>query len=441
MIQFSSEGKMGRPIVYCDACGVLLRDEEFERGRAFTVENRSYCLACRPEGAPAAAPRAASPSSSQRIPVTGATPRRALAAVAPPRRKASALPWIAVGGAVGLVGLLALASMSAGPPSPPEPPAAPRPAPPSFARAPEARSVPPPAPREAAADERQQEAQRDRFCADVRGMIREAKDAGAKRAEIEGRIRGAEQAWGKRKDFDDLRAELEAAVARSKAHAGLVGHWPLDAVVDGKVADLSPNGLTAAVKGKAKAVPGRIGGGLEVDGVDGHVELPVSGGLKELQRGSYTLAVWYRPAVLPAGASSKNNKWAQGLIMRPGYHEGLLFRAGGLPALSHWLVEGGQAAATGATALEAGRFLHLAGVVDHEAGEIRVYVDGRRDGRGSFAKGAAARDFGGRPWLVGIALPGGKEYRYAAKGILDDVRIYERALTDDEVKALFSAAK
>jgi hypothetical protein len=271
-------------------------------------------------------------------------------------------------------------------------------------------------------------------------MIREAKDPEARRSEIEGRIRGAEQAWGKRKEFDELRAELEAAVARSKEPPGLVGHWPLDDVVDGRVADRSTNGLTAAVKGKAQAVPGRIGGGLEFDGSGGHVELPKAAALNRLQDGSYTIAVWYRPAETPKGASSKDNGWAHGLVVKPGHHEGLSYATGGRLAMGHW-VTSGQAAAVGGKTFEAGRFLHLAGVVDRDAGEVRLFVDGRREAAKGFEKGATARDFGGRAWCVGIALPGGKEYRWPAKGVVDELRIYERALPDDEVKALFSEAK
>jgi hypothetical protein len=39
---------MGRPVVYCDKCGKMLREDDFSRGQATTFENRSFCAECRP---------------------------------------------------------------------------------------------------------------------------------------------------------------------------------------------------------------------------------------------------------------------------------------------------------------------------------------------------------------------------------------------------------
>jgi len=39
---------MGRPVVYCDKCGRMLREDDFDRGQAHLFENRSFCIQCRP---------------------------------------------------------------------------------------------------------------------------------------------------------------------------------------------------------------------------------------------------------------------------------------------------------------------------------------------------------------------------------------------------------
>lgn len=67
---------MGKGIVYCQDCGKSLREEMFEQGKAHTVDDRPYCIACRapdptpPTGTyPKAAPRtgrAAPPALSAR---------------------------------------------------------------------------------------------------------------------------------------------------------------------------------------------------------------------------------------------------------------------------------------------------------------------------------------------------------------------------------------
>jgi hypothetical protein len=60
---------MGHSIVYCDKCGLLLKEEDFRQGRAFTQDNRSYCAGCRPTGSSPALPQLPGTKiSSTRIP-------------------------------------------------------------------------------------------------------------------------------------------------------------------------------------------------------------------------------------------------------------------------------------------------------------------------------------------------------------------------------------
>ena len=39
---------MGNPIVYCGGCGRSLREDDFTKGKAHTVDNRPYCTGCKP---------------------------------------------------------------------------------------------------------------------------------------------------------------------------------------------------------------------------------------------------------------------------------------------------------------------------------------------------------------------------------------------------------
>src|SRR5436190_22669046 len=60
---------MGKAIVYCQACDKSLREEDFERERAFKQENSNFCVDCRPELA-APVPREPTPPSTPRKPIT-----------------------------------------------------------------------------------------------------------------------------------------------------------------------------------------------------------------------------------------------------------------------------------------------------------------------------------------------------------------------------------
>lgn len=155
---------MGRQIVYCEGCGNSLREDDFERGRARTIDNRPYCTECRPfkEGAepaprrsssgkvPAQPPPANRKTSTGHIPILPA-PRRPAAA---PSKGSNPLPVLAgVGGVAFLLLLIAVTqggTRRAPPPEPapppplveipvPRPPAGPVPLPP-----PPQRDPPPP---------------------------------------------------------------------------------------------------------------------------------------------------------------------------------------------------------------------------------------------------------------------------------------------------------
>ncbi|HEV3029942.1 MAG TPA: hypothetical protein VG457_20350, partial [Planctomycetota bacterium] len=51
----------------------------------------------------------------------------------------------------------------------------------------------------------------------------------------------------------------------------------------------------------------------------------------------------------------------------------------------------------------------------------------------------ATRDFGSEIWRIGINAPGSDQYRWAALGVVGDVRFYNRALGSGDVEAMFKA--
>ena len=50
---------MGREIVYCATCGTRILQEDFDQGKAITLNNKNYCPKCRKSVMPEAAPPAA----------------------------------------------------------------------------------------------------------------------------------------------------------------------------------------------------------------------------------------------------------------------------------------------------------------------------------------------------------------------------------------------
>ena len=77
------------------------------------------------------------------------------------------------------------------------------------------------------------------------------------------------------------------------------------------------------------------------------------------------------------------------------------------------------------------------GVVDRAAGSVKLYLNGEEKGSGEFTANAAARKYEKTTWKIGIGNPGADQYAWPAKGLVDDVRIYNKALGAAEVKGLY----
>lgn len=223
--------------------------------------------------------------------------------------------------------------------------------------------------------------------------------------------------------------------APAPPEAGLVGHWAFDDGQGAVATDGSPRRQHGKVVGAAWT-PGRFGGGLRFDGVDSHVELPSSPALDDLQERDYTLSAWFKPEGVPAGKDDQNDA-GYGLLIKKGHHAGLSYRSGEAH-FHHWY----ETECVGATAVgpwPLGTFRHVAATYGVRTGQMQVYLDGRPAGGGVGKPGQAAREFGAEPWRVGIAWPGASEWRWAAKGVIDEVRIYDRVLSLWEVRALAEA--
>jgi hypothetical protein len=73
-------------------------------------------------------------------------------------------------------------------------------------------------------------------------------------------------------------------------------------------------------------------------------------------------------------------------------------------------------------------------VWDRTANQARIVVNGTT--QGTSASSAANREYGQEPWRIGIAYQGTGNYTWPMDGLIDDVRIYNYALTDTQIGVL-----
>ncbi|WP_143591437.1 LamG-like jellyroll fold domain-containing protein [Thermoactinospora rubra] len=208
------------------------------------------------------------------------------------------------------------------------------------------------------------------------------------------------------------------------------GHWKLEGYDETAVVDDSPNGHdgTVALGTAARWRIGRHGDALWLDGAAGHVN--TAGGPTVETDKSFTVAAWVKLDRLDAVsrvAVSQDGSQVSGFAL--GYDA-----AGKKWTFRMRASDAGSAAsrtAESATPAVAGRWTHLVGVYDAATQQVKIYVDG--------VAGASAGHT--TPWKatgsvqLGRARSAGGPADYWP-GALDEVRIYSRVLSAEEIHDL-----
>jgi hypothetical protein len=188
-------------------------------------------------------------------------------------------------------------------------------------------------------------------------------------------------------------------------------------------------------------IAGRSGAGLRFDGGNTWVDLPNTPALDTIADGSYTIMAWFKPEDIPPGKDSENSS-AYGIVQRMGLHGGLTYGNTGAFVMMQWFVKPGTTAdkfnsSSGTRAFPPGVFYHVAGTIDRASGQLTIIVNGNVEGGNKFDPTSRAWSYGDVPWRLGIGGPGYTEWRWCAKGVIDDVRFYNRALSVGEIAAIY----
>ena len=224
-----------------------------------------------------------------------------------------------------------------------------------------------------------------------------------------------------------------SAVGPPAPRAGLVLHYPMEAITQGTVADASGRGLTGrlvAVSGAPRLTPslGGYGRALELVGTrHQYVDVPRSTAL-DVDR--YTLSAWVRYTgvendltlgrweVLEKAGAYWMNVRTDGRVRVGGFY-------GGCTNPSWQFLDS-------TVALPTGRWKHVASTYDGTT--LRVFVDGRAVGSRPVSGRTCASS---EPLAVGAKNNPTKGLLEAFwDGRLDDVRVYDRALAPAEVRQL-----
>jgi len=203
--------------------------------------------------------------------------------------------------------------------------------------------------------------------------------------------------------------------------AGLIGWWKFDETQGTTAADSSGNGHTGTLVGNARWAPGRIGGAVELDGSSAFVRIPDKKAFDF--GGEVTAAAWVNihsvPSEWMAIITKGDSAWRVSTLRQE-----RMFHA----SVGDYKRHGDAASVNGKTTVGADEWHHVAAVYDGNA--VRLYLDGKLDETQPWTGGIDKNDF---ELLIGKnAEQDGRFF----DGLIDDVRIYNYALPENEIKAL-----
>lgn len=215
--------------------------------------------------------------------------------------------------------------------------------------------------------------------------------------------------------------------------SGLVSWWP----GDGNTDDIQ-NGNDGTLQNGAKFADGMVGPAFSLDGVDDFIEIPDTSSLKPSR---VSVDAWVKFSALDTPNASgpglqyivfkKNTRMAnfEGYTL-------LKFRSEGADRFFFEVssAQGVTVAAVSDTAVQTGKFYHVAGTYD--GSDVKLYVDGVLEDE---QPATFPLDYDTRPVFIGTS----GEFFFDGKlqGLVDEVEFYNRALSADEVLAIHNAGR
>ncbi|AQT69446.1 Chitinase A precursor [Anaerohalosphaera lusitana] len=203
---------------------------------------------------------------------------------------------------------------------------------------------------------------------------------------------------------------------------GLVGLWKFNEGSGSTAGDTSTKVNHGTLTNGAAWTTGVSGSGISFDGVDDYVAVDDSASLN--LTGSLSVAAWIKPnsfgsrgygRILDKGASSV------------GYSFFVNHKFGGLSFATY----GGPVADSNDNVVTTGKWQHVAMVYDQAAETVTFYVDGVSAGTASYNK--APSDSAGSPLTIGIR---GQDMERAFDGIIDEVHLYDFAVSESDIQTL-----
>ncbi len=231
-----------------------------------------------------------------------------------------------------------------------------------------------------------------------------------------------------------LTHHAQASIIKPSNDLGLVGYWSMEDGRGATATDFSGNGNAGTLTGSGGSnnlpqwTTGRIGKALNFDGTDDYVGVGDKSALN-VEGGLYTISAWIKIVTAPTSGNSAVIV-AKGVGGSGGYGLQYVNNSG---TFTFDLVKYGVVDQTVDQTLVTGSWYHIVAV--QSAGQVEFFLNGASIG--IFSNASAYNPASGQNFNIGMMGDGTSS---PWNGYLDDVRIYNRALSAVEVTALYTQA-
>ena len=221
-------------------------------------------------------------------------------------------------------------------------------------------------------------------------------------------------------------APLAEAAACVPPPSSLISWWP----GDGNADDIQ-NDNNGTLENGATFASGQVGQGFSFDGVNDHVSIGNPPSLKFTDE--LTIDAWTNPNDLSEGQDAAIvAKWGQSLSL-DSYWFGIGKQGGVLKVAGAIGVSGVQDFGLYGGDIPANTWSHVAMTYDNVTGANILYLDGQQVGSRTRLGGIFASDKNVRIGLQGSMAP------RPFPGLIDEVEIFDRALSAGEIQAIYAA--
>ena len=220
----------------------------------------------------------------------------------------------------------------------------------------------------------------------------------------------------------------------NKLTNGLVGLWSFDGPdISGTTAyDRSGNANNGTLTGSPSLIAGRIGQGMSFDGVNDYANITSADSIKFTS--TFSASAWINPDSITVTEKFSGIVGKGGYGLNSGWELVLNRDNTGAAAIGTLGFVVKQTDVYTSTVLSVGRWYHV--VVTFDGSTKRIYLNGVLDN--SEAGGSFTAD----DQLVYIGVRNPAEYHFGYfEGDMDDVRIYNRALSTSEIQMLYNIGR